>query len=67
MQWFTTVTTFLAGKKTYVMIAVDALDQIGVAQGWWEGSRVREIVEAAFTAGFFRAGVTKSGPTQPVS
>ena len=53
---------FLRGKKTYVMIAVDALDQVGVAQGWWEGSRIREVVEFMFTAGFLRAGIEKSGP-----
>ena len=53
---------FLRGKKTYVMIAVDALDQIGVAQGWWDESRIREIAEFMFTAGFLRAGIEKSGP-----
>lgn len=64
MKWWNDLQIFLTGKKTYLMIVVDALDQIGVAQGWWEGSRIREIVEAAFTMGFFRAGVTKSGPVQ---
>lgn len=53
---------FLRGKKTYVMIAVDALDQVGIALEWWSESRLREIVEFAFTAGFLRAGVEKSGP-----
>ena len=53
---------FLRGKKTYIMIAVDALDQVGIAQGWWEESRLREVVEFAFTMGFLRAGVEKSGP-----
>ena len=53
---------FLKGKKTYVMIVVDALDQVGVTQGWWDESRLREIVEFLFTAGFLRAGIEKSGP-----
>ena len=53
---------FLRGKKTYIMIGVDALDQVGIALGWWEESRLREIVEFAFTMGFLRAGVEKSGP-----
>jgi hypothetical protein len=44
------------------MIIVDALDQVGVLHGWWDESRLREIVEFAFTMGFLRAGVAKSGP-----
>lgn len=56
------VLDFLVGKKTYIMIAVDALDQLGVVQGWWEGARVREIVEMALTLGFLRAGVNSSAP-----
>ncbi len=53
---------FLVGKKTYVMIVVDALDQIGVAQGWWDSAQIRHIVEAALTLGFLRAGVNSSAP-----
>lgn len=57
---------FLVGKKTYIMIGVDALDQLGVALGWWDSARIREIVEAALTLGFLRAGVNSSAPA-PVS
>jgi hypothetical protein len=57
---------FLVGKKTYIMIVVDALDQLGVALGWWEEARIREIFEAALTLGFLRAGVNSSAPV-PVS
>ena len=53
---------FLVGKKTYVMIVVDALDQVGIALGWWEEAQVRTIVEWALTAGFLRAGVNSSAP-----
>ena len=56
------VIEFLAGYKTYLMIIADALDQVGVLHGWWDESRLREIVEFAFTMGFLRAGVAKSGP-----
>jgi hypothetical protein len=54
---------FLVGKKTYVMIVVDALDQLGIALGWWDEARVREIVEAALTMGFLRAGINTSAPS----
>ena len=53
---------FLVGKKTYLMIVVDALDQVGIAQGWWEEARIREIIEGALTLGFLRAGVNTSAP-----
>ena len=56
---------WLKGKKTYIMIGVDALDQIGVVQGWWDENRAREIAEFVFTAAFLRAGVEKSGPIAP--
>jgi hypothetical protein len=54
---------FLVGKKTYVMIAVDALDQVGIAMGWWEEAKLRNIVEFVLTAGFLRAGINSSAPT----
>jgi len=60
------VLDFLVGKKTYLMIAVDALDQLGIALGWWEEAKIRNIIEFVLTAGFLRAGVNSSAPT-PVS
>jgi hypothetical protein len=57
------VLDFLVGKKTYIMIVVGALDQLGIALGWWDEARIREIVEAAFTLGFLRAGVNSSAPS----
>ena len=30
-------------------LAVDALDQIGVTQAWWDASRTREVFEFLFT------------------
>ncbi len=54
---------FLVGKKTYVMIVIDAIDQIGIAQGWWEEAKLRHIIEGALTLGFLRAGVNSSAPT----
>lgn len=53
---------FLVGKKTYIMIGVDALDQLGIALQWWDEARIREIVEGALTLGFLRAGVNSSAP-----
>jgi hypothetical protein len=53
---------FLVGKKTYVMIGVDALDQLGIALGWWEEAKIRTIVEFVLTAGFLRAGINTSAP-----
>ena len=58
------VLTWLRGKKTYVMIAVDAIDQVGIAQGWWEESKLRAIAEFVLTVGFLRAGVQNSGPVK---
>lgn len=60
------VLDFLVGKKTYIMIVVDALDQLGVALGWWDEAKIRYIVEFALTAGFLRAGVNSSAPV-PIS
>lgn len=57
---------FMVGKKTYIMIGVDALDQLGIALGWWDEAKVRNIVEFVLTAGFLRAGINSSAPT-PVS
>lgn len=57
---------FLVGKKTYCTIAVDALDQLGIALGWWDEAKIRTIVEFVLTAGFLRAGINSSAPT-PVS
>ena len=54
------VIDFLQGKKFYIMVAIDALDQVGVYQGWWDEHRIREIVEGLFTAFALRAGVAKS-------
>ena len=53
---------FLVGKKTYVMIVIDALDQVGIELGWWEEAKLRSIVEMALTLGFLRAGVNSSAP-----
>lgn len=48
---------WLQGKKTYIMILVDCVDQIGVQNGYWEANAIRHIVEFTFTAGFLRAGI----------
>jgi hypothetical protein len=44
------------------MIGVDALDQLGIALGWWEEAKIRTIVEFVLTAGFLRAGINTSAP-----
>jgi len=56
------ILNFLVGKKTYIMIGVDAIDQLGIAQGWWDEARIREIIEGALTLGFLRAGINTSSP-----
>lgn len=53
------VIEFLAGRKTYIMIVVGAVDQIGTLYGYWEANHLREIVEAAFGLAFLRAGMNK--------
>ena len=53
---------FINGKKTYIMIAVAAVDAVGAQLKWWEADSIRQIVEAMFTTIFLRMGVTKSGP-----
>ena len=55
----TTVKDGLAGKKTYLMIAIAVIDQIGAAQGYWAASHMREIAEGALGAAALRAGVGK--------
>ena len=56
------VIEWLKGKKTYIMILVGALDQIGVLYGYWEANHLREIAEATFGLAFLRAGVSSSAP-----
>lgn len=53
---------FLVGKKTYIMIVVDALDQLGIAQGWWGEARMREILEGVLTGFAARAAINTSSP-----
>lgn len=57
---------FLVGKKTYMMIAVTALDSVGVQQGWWAEGGLRQVVEMALAAAFLRAGVNTSAAGTPV-
>jgi len=52
---------WLKGKRTYLMIMVDAIDQLGVYEGWWADSPLRYITEFALTGAAFRAGL----PTAP--
>ena len=47
----------LAGYKTYIMIAVTALDAIGTQLGWWEEGGIRQVGELALTAAALRQGV----------
>lgn len=58
----TQVLEWLKGKKTYIMIVVGAIDQIGVLQGYWDANHLREVVEGAFGLIFLRAGIASSGP-----
>jgi len=53
LDWF-------KGKKTYIMIAVDAVDQFGVVQGWWTDSPLRYIAEFVLTGGALRNGLPKA-------
>ena len=55
-------TEWLKGKRTYIMIAVAALDKIGELQGWWAPEAMRQLVELALYGTFLRMGVTSSGP-----
>lgn len=53
---------WLAGKKTYLMIVIGALDQYGALQGWWTSDEFRQLIEATLGLTFLRMGVTASGP-----
>ena len=55
----------VSGYKTYIVAAAAGVDAFGVALGWWEENRIREIVEGLFTVIFLRMGVQKSGPVEP--
>lgn len=59
MKKLTAVIEWLKGKKTYIMIVIGAVDQIGVLQGWWEADHLREIIEGAFGLAAARAGMKK--------
>ena len=54
----------LSGYKTYIMAASIAVDSFGAYLGWWEESRVRNIVEGVLTVVFLRLGIEKSGPVK---
>ena len=60
------IMSWLDGKKTYIVIVVTAVFNIGVAAGWWPvDGAVYQIINAILIAlgiGALRAGVTKSGP-----
>jgi len=56
------ILNFLVGKKTYIMIAIDALDAVGVLQGWWDEGKMRHIIELALTGAAYRAGINTSSP-----
>ena len=55
---------WLEGKKTYIVIALTALFNLGVTLGWWvEDNNIVVFINTilgAFGFGFLRAGVTKS-------
>lgn len=55
---------WLEGKKTYIVIVITALFNLGVAFGWWvEDNNIVVFINTilgAFGFGFLRAGVTKS-------
>lgn len=49
--------SFLKGYRSYIMLAADTVDQLGVLQGWWMESPLRYIVEFVLTGAAFRAGM----------
>lgn len=53
------ITDFLSGYRTYIMIVVGAVDQIGTLNGWWDANHLREVVEGALGLAFLRAGMNK--------
>jgi len=57
---------FLKGRKTYLMAAVIGLDATGVALGWWDDGKLRQITEGIFTLLALRSGISASGPVAPV-
>ena len=56
----------LAGKKTYIMAAILGIDAAGVALGWWDEGKFRQIAEGILTLLAFRSGISASGPVAPV-
>ena len=56
---------WLSGKKTYIVVVVAAIYNLGIAFGWFTADNDRVVavnsVLAAFGMGFLRAGVAKSG------
>lgn len=55
---------FLAGYRTYILIVVGTIDQVGVQLGYWSENNFRAIAEAALGLAFLRSAVAASGPVK---
>ena len=55
----TALPKMLDGWKTYLMIVITVVDQIGAQKGLWAADQLRELIEIALGAAALRAGVGK--------
>jgi hypothetical protein len=58
-MWFLIAQEWLAGKKTYILGAVYAIDAFGVHMQWWGVDQFRAAFEGVLMLFALRAGVSK--------
>lgn len=60
------VLDFLSGKKSYILLAIGLIFNVGVLQGWWVTDNATwqsiDTLLVALLGASFRAGITKSNP-----
>ena len=60
------VLDFLNGKKSYILLLIAVVFNLGVLQGWWASDSATwqsiDTLLAALLGSSFRAAITKSSP-----
>jgi len=60
------VLDFLSGKKSYLLLLIAVIFNVGILQGWWASDNATwqsiDTLLVALLGGSFRAAITKSSP-----
>jgi hypothetical protein len=63
------VLDFLSGKKSYILLFIGVIFNLGVISGWWATDNATwasiDTLLAGLLGASFRAGITKSNPEVP--